>query len=79
MNIDIEEAKIMLINKKSDLNYTKPREYILKALEQQQKLLNKIKVDLIKRADLKGDICVDLSDGIWMELCVLTAPPLKEG
>ena len=39
MNIDIEEAKIMLINKKSDLNYTKPREYILKALEQQQKAI----------------------------------------
>ena len=51
---------------------------IIKALEQQQSLLNKIKVDLIKRADLKGDKCVDLSDGIWMLLCESTPPQDKE-
>jgi len=77
MSIDIEEV---IESVKWDIHHfdrikdTDSRK-MLKVLEQQQSLLNKIKVDLMYRADLKGAICVDLSDGVWMELCELTASP----
>ena len=79
--IDIETLKNVVDNPFNEVS-KEGKEYLIKsieALEQQQVLLKQIKVDLIKRAESKGEVCVDLSDGIWMELCELTmTKPPKE-
>jgi len=49
MNIDIEDVKLakeMLQIDKSDLNYSKPRKIILKALEQQQARIERLEKEL---------------------------------